>query len=44
MCEKIPAVLDFMCVEPRVELARVLDDINEFFFSNRIGRKVLSLK
>ena len=35
--------LDHMCVEPRVELARVLDDINEFF-SNRIGRKVLSLK
>lgn len=31
MCEKIPAVLDHMCVEPRVELARVLDDINEFF-------------
>ena len=41
--KKFRQCLDFMCVEPRVELARVLDDINEFF-SNRIGRKVLSLK
>jgi len=41
--KKFRQCLAFMCVEPRVELVRVLDDINEFF-SNRIGRKVLSLK
>lgn len=35
--------MDHMCVEPRFELARAFDDVNEFF-SNRIGRKVLSLK
>lgn len=35
--------MDHMCVEPRFELARVLDDVNEFF-SNRIGREDLPLK
>ena len=30
MCEKIQCP-DFMCVEPGVELAMVLDDINEIF-------------
>ena len=35
--------MDHMCVEPRFELARAFDDINEFF-SNRIGREDLPLK
>lgn len=35
--------MDHMCVEPRVELARAFDDVNEFF-SNRLGREDLPLK